>query len=106
MAYEFIAISLLIIIIYLITYVLHKEDVTTKSMHMKIWNLIILLSCLILIILSIIITFIIEYSFSTPLSSDILFWHVEFGIALVPVAIIHIYFYRKSFRKITLKGAI
>ena len=106
MAYEFIPISLMVIIIYLITYTLLKENVTTKAMHMKLWNLIILFSCLILVIISIILTFIIEYSFDTSLASDILFWHVEFGIALVPVAIIHIYFYRKSFRKITLKGAI
>jgi membrane protein implicated in regulation of membrane protease activity len=104
MTYEFIPVSLIVIIVYLITHVLYKENVTTKAVHMKIWNIIILINCIILITLSFIFTVIIEYSISTPLASTVLFWHVEFGLALVPVSLIHIYFYRKSFRKITLRG--
>lgn len=103
MRYEFIPISLVVIIIYLITYVLYKENVTSKSQHLKIWNIIILISSLILVIISLIDTVLVEYSVSTTLATPILFWHVEFGIALVPVVLVHIYFYRKSFRKITLR---
>lgn len=103
MPYEFIPISLVVIILYLITYVLYKENVTTKAAHMRIWNIIILINCLILVILSIILTIFVEYSISTTLASPILFWHVEFGIALVPIALIHIYFYWQSFKKITLR---
>jgi cytochrome bd-type quinol oxidase subunit 2 len=103
MPYEFIPISLIVIILYLITYILYKEDVTTKASHMRIWNIIILISCLILVILSLILTIFVEYSINTSLASTILFWHVEFGIALVPIAMIHIYFYWQSFRKITLR---
>lgn len=106
MAYEFIPISLVVIIVYLITHVLYKENVTTKAVHMKIWNIIILINCIIQVTLSLIHTVLIEYSISTPLASTVLFWHVELGLALVPVALIHIYFYRKSFRKITLRGMV
>ncbi|MGF7119318.1 hypothetical protein [Methanobacterium oryzae] len=103
MSYEFISISLVIIILYLITYVLYNENIITKSVHIKIWNIIILVNCLILVILSLILTIFVEYSISTFLASTILFWHVEFGMALVPIALIHIYFYWKSFKKITLR---
>ena len=70
---------------------------------MKIWNIIILISTLILISISLIHTFIIEYSIDTPIAITTLFWHVEFGLTLVPVTIIHIYLYREKFRKITLR---
>lgn len=103
MSYEFIPISFVVIILYLITYVLYKENVTTKAVHMKIWNIIIFINCLILVILSLILTIFVEYSINTSLASTILFWHVEFGIALFPIALIHIHFYWKSFKKITLR---
>jgi hypothetical protein len=70
---------------------------------MKVWNIIILISTLILISISLLHTFIIEYGIDTPLAFTTLFWHVEFGIALVSIALIHIYLYRKTFRKITLR---
>lgn len=103
MSYEFIPISLIVIFLYLITYVLFKENVTKKATHMRIWNVIILISSLILVFISLIHTFAIEYSINTFLVSPTLFWHVELGIALVSIAMIHIYLYRKSFRKITLR---
>ena len=103
MPYEFIPITLIVIFIYLITYVLNKEKVTSKAMHMKIWNIIIMICTLILVFISLIHTFIIEYSIDTPIATITLFWHVEFGLALVPVALIHIYLYRKSFKKIILR---
>lgn len=106
MAYEFIPISLIVIIVYLITYVLYNENITTNAMHKKIWNIIILLSCIILVTLSLILTIFIEYSVSTSLASTALFWHVEFGIAIVPVALIHIYIYKSSFKKVTLRRPI
>lgn len=103
MLYEFIPISLIVIILYMITYVLYKENVTTKASHIRIWNIIILITCLILVLLSLILTIFVEYSISTSLASILLFWHVEFGIALVPITLIHIYFYWQPFRKITLR---
>lgn len=103
MSYEFLPISFIVIILYLITYILYKEDITTKASHIRIWNIIIFINCLILVILSLILTIFVEYSINTSLTSIILFWHVELGIALVPIALIHIYFYWKSFKKITLR---
>lgn len=106
MSYEFVPISLIVIFLYLITCLFIKEKVISKSVQMKIWNIIILFNSLIVVFISLIHTFIIEYGIDTPLAPTTLFWHVEFGIALVPIALIHIYLYRKVFRRITLRGAI
>ncbi len=103
MSYEVIPITMVVIFLYLITYVLNKENITSYPAHMKIWNVIILLCGLILISISLIHTFIIEYGMDTSLAIITNFWHVEFGLALVPIAFIHIYLYRKQFRKITLR---
>jgi len=102
MSYEFIPISFITILIYLITYVLYKENEITRAIHLRIWNIIILLSSLILISIGLILTILIEYNINSTIAFTILFWHVEVGIALVPVAFIHIHFNWKAFKKITL----
>lgn len=102
MPYEFIPISFIVIFTYLITYVLYNEKEITKAEHMRIWNIIILLSSLILISIGLILAALIEYGINVTIAFTILFWHVEVGIALVPITLIHIHFYWKSFKKITL----
>ncbi len=102
MSYEFIPISFIVIFAYLITYILYNENEITKSSNMRIWNIILLLSSLILISIGLVLTTLIEYGINATVAFSILFWHVEVGIALVPVAFIHIYLYWKSFKKITL----
>lgn len=102
MSYEFIPISFIVIFTYLITYVLYNEKEITKAEHMRIWNIIILLSSLILISIGLILAALIEYGINVTIAFTLLFWHVEVGIALVPITLIHIHFYGKSFKRITL----
>ncbi len=102
MLYEFIPIFLIVIFAYLISYVFYNENEITRATHMRIWNVILLLSSLILIFIGLVLTTLIEYSINATLAFTILFWHVEIGIALVPIAFIHIHLYWKSFKKITL----
>lgn len=101
MSYEVVAISLIVIFFYLITYVLKMENITSRVSHIRLWNIILLVSSLILVFISLLHTFIIEYGINTTLSFITLFWHVEFGLLLVPTALIHIYLYRKTFKKIS-----
>lgn len=103
MPYEFIPISLIVIIIYAITYVLYKENTITRAMHMKIWNITILIITLIMAALGLILTGVIEYGISIPLLSDVLFWHVEIGIAMFIIALFHIHLHWKLFKIITLR---
>jgi hypothetical protein len=103
MSYEFIPISFIVIFTYLITYILYNENEITKVTHIRIWNIIILIISLILLSIGLILTALIEYGIDSTLAYTILFWHVEVGIALVSIAFIHIYLYRKSFKKITLR---
>lgn len=102
MSYEFIPISLMVIFAYIITYILHNEDEITKATYMKVWNIIILLNSLLLISIGLILTVLIEYGVNSTAAFSILLWHVEVGIALVPITLIHICLYWKSFKKITL----
>jgi hypothetical protein len=93
----------MVIIVYAITYVLYKENVITGSMHAKTWNILIFISGLILAVIGLLITLFTEYSINIPLISDIVFWHVEFGILLFIIALFHVYLHWERFKIITLR---
>lgn len=103
MPYEFIPISAMVIFVYIITYVLYSENEITRETHMIIWNIIILFTSILLITIGLILTALIEYGINSDLAFSILFWHVEVGLAFVPVVIIHIVLYWKSFKKVALR---
>jgi cytochrome bd-type quinol oxidase subunit 2 len=96
--YETIPLLFIVICLYGITYILYKENIIKR--HSQIWDIIILFCCIIFLINSLLTTIFVEYNINTPLSDIIDFWHVELGIILVPIGIIHIYTHRKNFKKI------
>ena len=102
MSYEFIPISLIVIIIYAITYVLYKENVITEAVHAKIWGVLILIFALLLVFMGLILTLFTEYGIDI-LTSDLQFWHVEIGIILFIIAIFHIYLHWDRLKIITLR---
>jgi hypothetical protein len=102
-SYETIPILMIVIYLYGITYILYKENLIKYYAYMRIWKIVILLCSIIFIINSLIFTILVEYSIITPLSDIVNFLHVESGIIIVPIAIIHIYLHRKSFKTNTLR---
>jgi hydrogenase-4 membrane subunit HyfE len=103
MSYKFIPISLIVIIVYAITYVLYKENVITEAVHAKIWSILILIIGLILAAFGLLITLFAEYGISIPINSDMVFWHVEIGIVLFIIALFHIHLHWDRFKIITLR---
>ncbi|MDR3222184.1 MAG: hypothetical protein LBT66_00415 [Methanobrevibacter sp.] len=102
-SYETIPLLMIVIYLYGITYILYKEKLIKYVTYMRIWKIIILLCSIIFIINSLILTILVEYSITTPLLDMINFLHVESGIIIVPIGIIHIYLHRKSFKAKTLR---
>lgn len=90
MTYHLIPISLFLIIFYAITRILVKKKNISVVNHKKIWNVLLLISFLISGILGIVL--IIEINFGTKflLPFNILFWHVEIGIAMFIICMLHI----------------
>lgn len=103
MPYEFVPISLIIIILYAISYLLYKEDVITEAMHAKIWNIAIFIMGLFLATIGLLISVFAEYGMSIAVNALLVFWHVEIGIVLFILALFHIRLHWDRFKKITLK---
>lgn len=103
MSYEFVPVSLIIIIVYAITYVLYKESVITEAMHAKIWNIAIFVIGLILATIGLIISILAEYGISIDINAIMVFWHVEVGVILFIIALFHIHLHWERFKRITLR---
>jgi hypothetical protein len=96
--YHLIPISIVLIFLYLLTFIFSKKRIITKTTHIKIWNILLLITFLISGVLGILL--IIGINFGFTLSSKILFWHVEFGIAMAVIGIFHIIWHWKYFKSI------
>jgi len=84
---------------YLGTYFLYKGGFIKRSLHVNIWNLIILLSFLFSSGAGIILLIFLELGITPPLSIHLLYWHVEFGFTMVLVTIFHFHIYWNTSKK-------
>ncbi|MBI5679971.1 MAG: hypothetical protein HZC47_03630 [Methanobacterium sp.] len=103
MSYYPIPISLILIILYLISFVLYKEKEISKGLHVRIWNIVLLISFIISVCIGLILIGFREFGLATPFSLEMLFWHIETGLALLVIAVFHIVNYWKSFKKFRVK---
>ena len=97
--YFFIPIAVILLILYFISLTLSRKKKIKPSLHRKIWNLLLLITFLISGIFGILLAIIISYGIRLPYYSDLLFWHVEMGIAMTVISIFHIVWHRRYFIK-------
>jgi hypothetical protein len=102
--YYFLPILIVLCIFYFITYTFSKKKKIKVSQHRKIWNVILLITFLVSGIFGIILAILISYGIRLDFYSDLLFWHVEFGIAMAIISIFHISWHWKYFKRIIKKN--
>ncbi len=88
--YNLLLIMIILIIAYGITYFLSLKKTIKSSLHRKIWNIALLVSATIMLILGLLLTLREEYNISIQLPFDMTFWHVETGIIMGIIAAFHI----------------
>ncbi len=88
--YHLLSISLFLIVLYFISHILSKKKIIKIITHRKIWNILLLITFLISGILGILLIVRINFGSIIPLPFNILFWHVEIGIAMFVISIFHI----------------
>jgi hypothetical protein len=84
---------------YSLTWILSAKKVFKTLTHRKIWNVILLFSCLVSALLGIILTLNLDFDTNITLPFNMLFWHVEAGIALGMVALFHVVWHWRYFTK-------
>jgi len=100
MVYHLVPISLILIIIYLFTHILSKKKIISVVYHRKIWNILLLISFLISGILGILLIIEINFGAKFSLPFNILFWHVEVGIAMFAISMFHIFWHWAYFKNV------
>jgi len=91
--YHLLSISLITTILYFIsTRFIHRKKIK-KTTHRKIWNTLLLISFLISGLLGLFLIIQINYQVALSSATTFLFWHVEVGIVMVIIALIHAFWH-------------
>ena len=102
--YYFIPILIVLASCYTMTYGLARKKKITINQHRKIWNVILLITFLVSGFFGLILPITISSSIRLSFYATLLFWHVEFGIAMAIISFFHIgwhwnYYKKMLFRK-------
>ena len=95
--YSIILISSIVLVSYFATYLLVKTGKLKKLSHRKIWNVILLITFLVSCLLGFLLALQINYGFCMDWFRTFLTWHVEFGVAMTIIAVIHIVWHYKYY---------
>ncbi len=96
MTYDLIIISVPLIIIYLGSFLFYHKGYIKKTTHIRLWNILILITFLISVVVGLALLSLVEYGIALPISQSLLYWHVQFGIAMFWIALFHIHSYWKT----------
>ncbi|MFC2123487.1 fused MFS/spermidine synthase [Bacteroidota bacterium] len=88
--YLIIPIGIFFLLLYLLSHILVRSDILPKSTHRKLWNVVLLIAFLVAAIIGILLAIQINYRLEWTFIESALKWHVNFGIVLSIVAIIHL----------------
>ncbi|MFH0862199.1 MAG: hypothetical protein V1875_04135 [Candidatus Altiarchaeota archaeon] len=98
--YDFVNLTAVMLVIYGISFVLTKCGRMTVRTHRMVWNLMLLLTFAVSAFLGILLVLRINYGILLPLPFNMLYWHVEAGIAMAIISAFHILWHLEYFRRI------
>ncbi len=101
--YDLILVSVITILLYFLTLVLYRENIIKRMHHRKFWNLMLLLTFLVSCLFGLFLVIQINYHIAMGIYGTLLYWHVEIGIAMTLIAIIHILWHFTYFRNMLKK---
>jgi len=101
--YDLFLIFSLCVFFYLLSALLVKRKIYRKCTHRKIWNTLLLLSFLNTGLTGLFLVIQLNYLVLFNWFSKLLFWHVEFGISMAAISILHILWHWKYFWHLLVK---
>jgi len=82
-------IAILFFLVYGISFVLHKTKRIRLAAHRKVWNVLLAATFLITGIFGLILTIQLDYELPFTIPFNLLFWHVEAGVAMTLISLFH-----------------
>lgn len=96
--YDLIWISLVTLGLYALTFILVKMGRMKLATHRKIWNFLLLITCLVSCLLGFFLVIQINYHLAWDALATIRYYHVQFGIAMTIVAVLHVLWHIPYFK--------
>jgi hypothetical protein len=78
MTYDLITISIPLILTYCASYILYRKNHIKRSLHIRLWNILILITFLVSAGAGLTLISLVEYGIALPISQTLLYWHIEF----------------------------
>lgn len=98
--YDFITIGAIVLVLYLLTSLLAARGKIRKYVHRKIWNTLLLITFLVSGLLGLFMVVQLNYNFTIDWFRSLLFYHVQFGIGMAFIAILHVVWHWKYFARL------
>ena len=98
--YSIVTISVLCLLFYIVSLVMARFGIISGAGLRKFWNTLLLVSLIVAGSLGIILAITVNLKINLPVTSLLLLWHVDFGIALFLVAIFHFLWHLKYYKNI------
>lgn len=98
--YDVIPILLIMTFLYSFTYFISRKNFIRPSTHRKIWNVILLATFMVSALFGLFLAIQINYNFALEIYKTLLYWHVEFGIAMTIISIFHVFWHLSYFLNI------
>lgn len=88
--YDLLLISGLTLVLYAFSAILVKVNILKKATHRKIWNVVLLVTAIVSCLSGFFLVIQINYGIAMQSMRTFRYWHVQFGIPMTIVAVIHI----------------
>lgn len=98
--YSLILISSITLGLYLVSFILVKTDVWKKATHRKVWNILLLITGLASCLLGFFLVIQINYNLKMDWLWTVKVYHVQFGIAMTIITVIHILWHTNYWKSI------
>jgi spermidine synthase len=102
-AYPLLSISILVILLYSLSFAFSRIGMISKANHRKFWNMMLLLAFLTTGLIGLFMVIKINYKFQLPFYEQLVGFHVSFGIGMVLIGFFHLWwhlgYYLKLFRQ-------
>jgi len=97
--YHTVIIIISVLVLYLITWLLVRSKKIKQQSHRKLWNFLLLINFLVSGVLGIVLAIIIDLNITASWYREMLWIHVEFGIAMGIISVFHFFWHLKYYLK-------
>jgi len=102
--YDFVNLATVMIAAYSLSFILYRQGKITVRAHRRVWNILLLFTFTVCAALGVLLLLRINYGIVVSLPLDMLYWHVEAGIAMTVISVFHILWHLQYFKSAFMKA--